>query len=313
MSRFFCGVNVMERKIINGTYRDYLFLFGESRTAYSDLCAKKSAAEKNLYIMLEDNFPAGYICANVSERNLNVTYAFTAQEKRRQGIFTALLKYLTQLDKISAVIVQVAEYQENFDSIVKICKAAGFSENSVLKTFRADWASLIDWKENYFDKFMAARGQKYVEYFARRNFKIYSFDDAPKKYLEQLYRSGENFFENPLEVKSFFDGYNKNLVVNELSFILAKDDKLAGYFLTSSPDGKSIIVEQIALAKKYLNSGAILPLWNKFVYTLHERKCENLVFAVHADNLPALNFDAKINKNMKLTTNNIYKFFCKLS
>ena len=62
----------MERKIISGTYRDYIFLFGDSRTAYSDLSAKKSAAEKNFNIMLEDHLPAGYICANVLENLCNI-------------------------------------------------------------------------------------------------------------------------------------------------------------------------------------------------------------------------------------------------
>lgn len=40
-----------------GTYRNYLFLFGDSRTAYSDLSAKKFAAEKNLFICLKIIFP----------------------------------------------------------------------------------------------------------------------------------------------------------------------------------------------------------------------------------------------------------------
>ena len=102
-------------------------MFGDSRTAYSDLSAKKFAAENHFYIMLEDNFPAGYICANVSENILNVNYFYTVTEKRRQGIFTALLKYLTELDETFGVLVQIHAHQENFDSIVKVCKSLGFS------------------------------------------------------------------------------------------------------------------------------------------------------------------------------------------
>ena len=49
----------MERKIISGTYQDDIFLFGDNRTAYSDFSAKKSANEKNFYIMFENNLPAG--------------------------------------------------------------------------------------------------------------------------------------------------------------------------------------------------------------------------------------------------------------
>ena len=122
----------MERKITGGTYRDYIFLFGDSRTVYSDFSVKKS------------------------------------------------------------------------------------------------------------DKFMAEHGHKFLEYFSRRNFKIYSFADAPQKYLEQLYHSQDNFFENPLDVKKFFDGYEKNLVEKNISCLSVKDDKLAAYYLAISPDRKNI-------------------------------------------------------------------------
>lgn len=292
----------MGRKIISGTYRDYIFLFGDSRTAYSDLCAKKSAADKNLYIMLEDNFPAGYICANFSGGFYVVSCIFSAQNS---GVIVELLKYLTER---AAVLVQISEHQENFGEIVGACKALNFFEYSVLKTFRADWENIRTWKENYFDKFMAERGHKYLEYFSRRGFEVYSFSEAPPKYLEQLYNSQENFFGNELNVKNFFDGYDKNLVAQDLSFLSAKDDKLAAYYLATSPDGKNIVVEQTSVAQKYLNSGAMLPLWDKFVRTLYERQCENMAFAVYLDNSPALKFDAKITKNLKLTSNLTYKY-----
>ena len=298
----------MERKIISGTYRDYIFLFGDSRTAYSDLSAKKSAAEKNFYIMLEDHLPAGYICANVLENLCNVTYAYTVAEKRRHGVFTALLKYLTQLDDVSQILIVIAENQENFESIIKICKSAGFNEDSVVKTYRADWKSIREWKENYFDDFMATHGHKYLEYFARRHFEIYSFADAPEKYMDQLYHSQENFFGNTLDIKRFFDSYDKNLVAKDISFISVKDDKLAAYYLVTAPDGNNVVVEQTAVAKKYLNSGAMLPLWDIFVRTLYNRKCDNMAFAIYSDNSPAIKFAAKITKNLKLTSNTTYKY-----
>jgi len=42
--------------------------------------------------------------------------------------------------------------------------------------------------------------------------------------------------------------------------------------LVTSPDGKNIVVEQTAVAKKYLNSGLMLLLWDKFLRTTYERK-----------------------------------------
>ena len=71
------------RKIICGSYRDYLFLFGKYRTTYSDLNAKKSAAQKKLYIMLDENFPAGYICAGLENNICKVSHAYTLPDRRR--------------------------------------------------------------------------------------------------------------------------------------------------------------------------------------------------------------------------------------
>ena len=52
-------MNALNTKIIQGTYRDYYWLFGDERTAYTNLVAK-SAAGKNgaLYMMLADGKPA---------------------------------------------------------------------------------------------------------------------------------------------------------------------------------------------------------------------------------------------------------------
>ena len=296
----------MAREIIIGTYRDYVFLFGDSRTAYSDWAAKIAGDKKLLYIMLEDNFPAGYLCANGAGTHCDVIWAYTDAGKRRRGVFTALLKNLTQLENFSEVEVKISERQDNLEVVAGICRALGFVEQDVLKTFRADWESLRTWKENYFDKFMAEHGHKYLEYFSRRNFEVYTFREAPPEYLEQLYNSRENFFGNVLNVKDFFDGYKKNFVERDLSLILVKDGRLAAYYLVTSPDGKSLVVEQTVVARKYLNSGAILPLWNRFICDTYVKTCDNLVFAVYADNSPALKFDSKITRNLQLTASSTY-------
>ena len=136
-------ISVGERKIISGSYQDYILLFGESRTAYSDLYAKKSAAENRLYIMFEDNFPAGYICASFDRHNFFVHYAYTALEKRNRGIFTSLLKYLIALDENYPVVVQSSTTDKKYSkTVIDVCGSLGFQKYSVCKTFRADWNSL---------------------------------------------------------------------------------------------------------------------------------------------------------------------------
>ena len=228
-----------ERKIINSSYQDYTSLFRDSRTTYSDFYAKKSATENHLYIMLEDNFPAGYICANSERDKFSVYYAYTAPEKRNRGIFTSLLKYLIELDENSSVMVQRSTTDKKYSKTVSdVCESLGFQKHSVCKTFCANWDSLCEWKEKIFDKFMADKGNKYLEFFLLQGFKIYSFEDAPSKYLKQVCHSHENYFGNKFDVRKYFNGYDKNLVVRDLSFIAVKNNKVAAYFLAIAPDKK---------------------------------------------------------------------------
>lgn len=286
---------------------DYLFLFGKSRTAYSDLCAKKSAAEKNLYIMLEENLPAGYICANSDGGCCNINYAYTAPEKRRKGIFTALIKYL--IEKNPAIMIQGSSNTGQSALLSKICIKLEFQAFAVNKTSHADWNSLCHWKKNFYDKFMAERGEKYLEFFSRQGFEIYSFEDAPTKYLDQIYHSRENYFGNKFDVRKFFDGYDKNFLARDLSFLIVKNGEVAAYFLTVAPDKKNLITEQTSVAKKYLNSGVLFPLLNKFVEAVYARRCENLAFAVYEDNLSARKFYEKFTGQLKKSNDFIYKYY----
>ena len=297
------------RKIIDASYQDYAVLFRDSRTAYSDLCAKKSAAENHLFIMIEDNFPAGYICAN-SERDIfYVCHAYTAPEKRSRGIFTSLVKYLIELDENSAVIIQSSGTDKKYSqTVADVCSRLGFEKHSVCKTFCADWNSLCAWKENFFDRFMSDKGKRYLEFFSTREFKICSFADAPTEYLAQLYHSHENYFGNKFDVRKFFDGYDKNLVARDLSFVAVKNNEVAAYFLTIAPDKKNVIAEQTAVAKKYLGSGLMLLLLNAFVQKLYARQCKNLAFAVYEDNFPAIKFYGKIMEQLKTSNEYICKF-----
>ena len=66
-------MNALNTKIIQGTYRDYYWLFGDERTAYTNLVAK-SAAGKNgaLYMMLADGKPAGYIALSYDTISKNI-------------------------------------------------------------------------------------------------------------------------------------------------------------------------------------------------------------------------------------------------
>ena len=217
------------------------------------------------------------------------------------------MKYL--LEKNSTVMIQGSSNNGQSRLLMKICTRLGFQSFTVCKTSRADWKSLCDWKKNFYDEFMIERGNKYLEFFARQGFEIYSFEDSPPEYLEQIYHSRENYFGNGFDVRNFFDGSDKNLVAHDLSFLTVKDGEVAAYFLTKAPDKKNLIAEQTSVAKKYINSGVMFPLLNKFTEAIYNRQCDNLAFAVYEDNLSARKFYEKFIGQLKTSNDFVYKFF----
>ena len=151
-------------KIINGSYTDYVFLFAGSRTAYSDLSVKGALkSDGKLYIMMEDDKPAGYLCIVNEENIARILYVYTEPIKRNGGILKSLLEHA--YDKADRKVkVCVSDNTEAFTFIKKACLSLGFFEESYCIISGSGKAKDFSNWERYMDRV----GNKFCEILIRQ-------------------------------------------------------------------------------------------------------------------------------------------------
>lgn len=291
------------RKIINGNYTDYVFLFAGKRTAYSDLSVKGALnSGGKLYILLENNLAAGYLCIVNEENIARVLYIFTAPNYRNNGVCKTLLKHACE-NADRKIKVCISENTADFPFIKKACLSLGFFEESnCIVHSSGDWEDFKNW-ENYMDKV----GNKFCEILIRQGFECISFSEASKSQLDELYHSDESEYKNSLSTKVFFDNANKFLD-KDLSFLATKDGKLAAYSLVSRPDSKSAVFEHISTSEEYKGTGCIFLPFAKSMEEFKNSGCKRAAYVMYDDNTHANAFRKKLLERVTASHHKSYNF-----
>ena len=235
---------------------DYLFLFGESRTAFSDLCVEQALESGGkILLMMDGDLPVGYICATKEYYGLHIAYLYTVPEKRKSGVCTELLSFFLHEmhEKKETVRLGISEQNSAFDAVVHLCNRLGFRQIDTCVVFRCKYGKK---ESDAWDAFMAKKGNAFRSMLLRKGYTCMPLSKASKEIENLLYNSKENDFENELDVRSFFDNKNKKLD-SSLSFVVVKDDFPVAYTLVSKPDSESVVFEQMSAAKSYIRSGII--------------------------------------------------------
>lgn len=289
-------------KMIDGSYLDYLFLFGESRTAYSDYSVRNALSSGgNIYIMMEESDAVGYICTMQEYKKVIVSYALTVPEKRNTGIFTAMMKYVISVSEYP-VKLGISEENSVYHAVRKVCQELGLAEQSSTIVFSGNTEDNRGWVE-----FMEKTGQKICDALLRQGFKSVSFSEADSDLLEQLYHSESNSFQNKLNVKPFFDNPYKGLA-RDMSFMAVKDGEIAAYTLVSRPDQSSSVFEHISAAQTYIGSGVILLPFSKSMEMYGILRCKRIAYAMHEDNDHANAFRRKLLGKVTSSQRRCYNF-----
>lgn len=294
----------MTRKIINASYMDYLFLFGDFRTAFSDLSAKSADENGMLYILMENDLPAGYICAEKDTNLCTVLYAYTVPDKRNSGIFTQMLRFVTEKADLD-VKLSIAESRKNFSIVRHTAEKLGFVQDSSCIVFSGGAETFINW-ENY----MAETGEKFCGVLLRQGYRCVSFADADSKLLHNLYNSGVNGFQNRLDIRPYLEQKSRCADM-EMSFMAVKDGTIAAYTLVRRPDRKSAVFEHISVHEKYIGSGCILLPFAKSMEMFKRNGCQRAVYAMYEENSHANAFRRKLLEKVTSSQKRSYNFIYK--
>lgn len=280
-------------EVKHGSYMDYVFLFGDSRTVYTDSMVKEAlhSEEKWILIAWKDGKPAGYLCAAGENGRLRVLYAYTRETLRGQGIFHALMVHLIQSTELP-VMINMTQENPYFPAMESVCHTLGFQEHSTYILYHAVAEKLSAW-----DDFMEEKGNSLVELLARWGFSAVSLAECPEEILKQLYDSKKSGFQNQLEVRPFFDNEYKFLN-RELSFVAMKEGELAAYCLLTSRDGINVVYEQFSVAEKYLGSGVVLLPHVKSMEVFKKLGAKKACFAISETNKRSNLFNEKVMDRM---------------
>lgn len=288
--------------IADGSYLDYLFLFGESRTAYSDYSVRNALnSGGNLYIMMEDENAAGYLCTAKEDKKVVVSYAYTVPEKRNAGIFTSLMKHVTVRSEYP-VKLSISEKSGVFSAVQKVCFKLGFVEQSSCIVFSGDEKGLHNW-----NRYMEKTGQKICDALLRQGLESISFSEADRNLIEELYYSESNSFKNKLTIQPFFDNVQKGLD-RDMSFMAVRDGEIAAYTLVSRPDQTNVVFEHISTAEKYIGSGVILLPFSKSMETFARFHCKRAAYAMYESNTFANAFRKKLLEKVTSSQIRSYNF-----
>ncbi len=289
------------RKIIKASYMDYLFLFGDFRTVFSDLSAKSANENGMLYILLDNNLPAGYICAEKNENLCTVLYGYIVPDKRNSGIFSQLLRFVTE--KVDCdVKLSIAENRDSFPIAKHTAEKLGFKLDSSCILFSGKIEDLSNW-----EKYMAETGDKFCGILLRQDYRCVSFADADIGLLKSLYNSGISDFQNHLDIRPYLEQKSKCTDM-EMSFIAVKNDTVAAYTLVRRPDKKSAVFEHISVHEKYIGSGCILLPFAKSIKMFKTYNCRRAVYAMYEENSHANAFRKKLLERVTSSQKRSYNY-----
>ncbi len=302
----------MEHKIFAASYWEYLLLFGDYRTAYTDLMAKNVTdgvhKDSRLYVLLaEGKYPGGFLFLDQEHESLRIVHVFVLPKWRGRGLGRALLQHVLDSTRRDLVI-SLNERTESFDIMAHLVETMGFGREFSALTYRIE---LYRWQ-----RFMEEKGIYLERVLLRQGYRTYSFREADARLLDLLYHSQENEFGNILDVRPYFDRKAKCLD-EDMSFIgvLPGEDgeELAAYSLVSRLDSRTAIFEQMAAAEKYKNTGNVMLPIIRSVEVFSAKGLNRAAYTMYENNQNAHALRRKILDQLTVYVQHTYHYMLKQS
>lgn len=274
--------------IIEIQFVDYALLYGEERRAYSDFAVKNALTSGGrVYSMIEKEVAVGYICV-LCEPNINtITYAYTTETHRNQGVFSKLVAFVIE-NFNKPIRVSISTNIPAFMCVKHICQKYGFVMGNKCVVYSANASDFVKWEQ-----YMQKTGDRLVAYLEKQGYTTISFENAQECVLKQVYDSEKSGFANKLSVRPFFENTDKCLD-KKASYIAVKNGDVVAYTLITKPDKNSFVFEHISVAEEYYGSGCILLPFAKSMERFKIHECKRASYAMYENNTHANAFRKKI-------------------
>ena len=290
----------MTEQIVKGSFTDYVFLFGDCRTAYSDHMARAACSAGKLYILMRGEKRGGFICLLSDGDCMRIRYVCVAPEMRRSGVCRALISYVVRAE--GRVRISITESMEYADALEHLCKSLLFYKDADVYIYQSS-RNLEDFSK--WQDYMETKGHFLCDFLIRQGFFTVSFKDAQSWQTDYIRHSCENSFQNSLPVNLFLDEKDR-LMDPDLSFLAIKRDVSiiykgkerqgvpAAYSLVSRQDETSVVFEQLSAGETYLQTGCIFLPFARSMEAFWESGYRRAAYAIVEGNNRANAFRRKL-------------------
>ena len=266
---------------------EYYIAFAGNHSALSNRYAAQAEAGGSIYGAKINGAYAGFLCVSDEIGAARITQAFTLPEYRKQGVFTELVKHVTETQKKN-VRAGISKDHLCYSFILKTLLKLGFLPGEKVTVFSCSRKDEDRWR-----RFMDQKGNRLCETLNRQGYRAVSFGELDEDLLTQLKFSDRSEYANIFHPSLYLEN-PANKLSWELSFAAVKDGKLSAYCLVTMGDEKSAMFDQISVSAGELGMGVILLPYVFSMERFFEMGLENAYYAMYGSNEHANAFRNKI-------------------
>ena len=266
---------------------EYYIAFAGNHSALSNRYAAQADAGGSIFGVRINGAYAGFLCVSDEIAAVRITHAFTLPEYRKQGVFTELVKHVTETHKKN-VRAGISNDHPCYTFILKTLLKLGFLPGERVTVFSCSRKDEDRWRS-----FMDQKGKRLCETLKRQGYRAVSFGELNEDLLTQLKFSDRSEYANIFHPAIYLEN-PANKLSRELSFAAVKDGKLSAYCLVTMGDERSAMFDQISVSAGELGMGVILLPYVFSMERFFEIGLENAFYAMYGSNEHANAFRNKI-------------------
>lgn len=289
-------------KIVRLSLLEYYIAFAGILSPLSNRYAAQAKADGCIYGARIDNAYAGFLCVSDDAETVRITYALTVPEYRKQGVFTELVKHVTEIHGKN-IRAGISKDHSCHAFIRKTLLKLGFLPGEKVTVFSCSRKDEDKWH-----RFMDQKGKRLCETLKRQGYRAVSFGELNEDLISQLKDSDRSDYANMFHPSLYLEDPAKKLS-GDLSFAAVKNGKLSAYCLVTMGGTRSAVFEQISVAADEQGMGVILLPYVSSMEHFFEWGLESAYYAMYGSNEHANAFRNKILAIFPTTENTMENYY----
>lgn len=269
---------------------EYILAFNNERTLLSDNSAKKASENGRMFCMKESGKYLGFICTKYERQCASgiileiITFAYTKEQYRNKGVFTSLVEHVFNTAEKS-VELNILNNHPFYKTVDSCLKKMGLKNTETFHYFSLDTKKdLSIWKKIKKENHL----EECCNWLKTNGYQLYNLSQVDDSVIEQLKNSRNSEFQNELNPAEFFEPSFDGEIVDDLSFVVLRENKLESYVISLKSNDNGIILQQLASSKETKNKGIIMLILTAYVDNYCKNKYSKITYGILPYNIPSI-------------------------